>query len=93
MRTRTSDFGFSNKCTFYNKLDTFWGGPPHTARNSSREEAQDVILSTLADGFLPLDGQNFKDCQRGTRTEYIMFSSACLWNENLFKKSLILSKK
>ena len=32
MWTRTSDFNFfSNKFTFYYKLDTFWGGPPHAA--------------------------------------------------------------
>ena len=36
MWTQASYFGFSSKFTFYNKPDTFWGGPPHAVLEHSQ---------------------------------------------------------
>ena len=82
--------GFSNKCTFYNKLDTFWGGAPQAARNSSREEPQEVILSTLADGFLPFEGWKLKELWERVLSRIYHIPFLSMECEYLLEKFLIL---
>lgn len=60
---------------------------------SSGKKSQEVILYTLVMESCLLIDRTSRSCQRGIRTQYVIFPSAYIWDGNPSEKSLILGKK